>query len=642
MWTSLGSPRSLPRSRSWGSRDLIGRKQESAALRGLLARNRLVSVTGAAGVGKSHLAARVVLPMPMGLWESLVQVRWHGPGAAEPGALLTELARTLSGGALGGEAMGMAGVLRRLAAAPTLLFLDDVDPVQPECVGIVQQVLMAVPTLRVLVTSRQALGLGDERVLRLPPLSTGGTGDGRAPAVDLFVDRVRTAVRDFPVDSADLDHATAICRAVEGVPLAIELAAEQTAHFTLSELAKRLEEHQGWLSSPYPVLRRHRSLREAIGATYVLCEPVLRIVWGRISILNGWFTEGTAVLMCGGEGVDPALIPGCLARLTAMGVLDCPGEPGGARRARYRLTRAAREFGAERLSQAGEFPVAAERRLVHCRSVATVAENLWSTGSQPQAVWLAEEELADLDSTMRYAVEHGHQVEAALETVVNLWFLWAVYGRAEEGRGYLLQLLPLCEPEHPLVARGLWLAAWLTAGSDPDGAAELLRSAWPAAVLAGDDAAVGRIAHVQGLLAMDDRDAEGAAGHFQEAASTVPPGSPGGPSPALSLAALALAQSGFAPAAAKRSARLACAEAASRGDAWAAVLARYAAALADHRLGRSGRAWRRAQRALATLHGEAYNPDIAIALRELITAIESGAPARPSVPPMPLPTPVRA
>ncbi|WP_156722334.1 ATP-binding protein [Streptomyces apocyni] len=656
MWNRVGAP-------------LLGRERESGSLERLLVEHRAVTVVGGAGVGKSRLAADTLAAMTGGPWQRVVRVRWDGHGRATPGVLASEVCQALTGRRPRREADvgGLAGQLPG-PCPRVLLFLDDVDPVHAECTGVVQRLLMAVPTLRVLVTSRRALGLGDERVLRLAPLSTevapgetagdertgsgpagdertgnGPAGDepagarGRAPAVELFLARARAVVRDFRADDAALRDVAAICRAVEGVPLAIELAARQVTQYPVGQLAELVERRQCWLSNPHAAIRRHRSLRDAVGASYVLGERAVRAVWGRASVFAGDFEESTAVFVCAGGGVEPHQVPGCLAQLAAMAVLEPVCDPGGLRRPRYRMTRAARDFGAERLAEAGEFAVAAERRTLHCQRVAAVAESLWSAGCQSQAVRLVQAEQDDLRTLVHEAPTRADDAAAALEAVLNLWFWWAVHDTAEEGRGLLLRLLPRCPPDSPLVARGLWLAAWLTAVSDPREARDLLGRAWPAAVLAGDDATVGRIAHVQGVLALHRGDERAAAAHFQEAARTIPATAPGGPAPAVSLAALALAQSGFAPGAAWASARRALAQPGIEGDAWACVVARYARAYVDHQQGRSGRAWHRARRVLAALDESLPAPCGVVALRQLIADIEAGAGAHGRAPRLTLP-----
>ncbi|MEU5362185.1 hypothetical protein ABZ354_01520 [Streptomyces sp. NPDC005925] len=629
MWTRMVGPELLLASGEEGH-GLVGRDTESRTLRELLRCHRLVTVTGPAGVGKSRLAAAVVDETRDARWQHVVRVRWRGRGRAAPGALAATVVRSVSGVRPRRDPVSVDAALRALPGERNLLFLDDVDPAHEECVGLVQRLLMTVPGLRVLVTARRPLGLGDERVLRVGTLGT-RRSPGEAehgPAVELFLARARAGVAGFHAEGAELDAVTEICETLEGVPLAIELAAAQLDRHRPAELARLLRRRQCWLAAPRAPLRRHRSLREAVGASYVLCDRTVRVVWGRASSFAGPFTEGTAVFLCAGGGVEPHDVPGALARLAAIGVLEPTADPGGVRRPRYRMRRAARDFGAERLREAGEFPVAVERLMAHSRRVASVAENLWNTGCQSQAVRLVRDEADDVTAMVEYALQHTEHAEAALGVVVDLWFWWAVYGGEEQGGDYLLRLLPLCDADDPAVVRGLWLAAWLAVGRDPQTARTLLGRAWPAAVLAGDDATVGRIAHVQGMLALHAGDVRSAAEHFGEAAETIPPYAPGGPSPALGLAVRAVAQAAFAPGAARRSARRALRLPEIRHDTWACLVARYACAFVDHQAGRGGRARRRARRALATLDPALPAPHGSTALRRLITDIESGTAPR--------------
>ncbi|MFJ5774982.1 ATP-binding protein [Streptomyces sp. NPDC093094] len=622
---------------------LVGRNRETVLLGELLAAHRLVTVTGAPGVGKSGLAATVCAGTAGGPWRRVVRVRWPGTGT---GGLAAEIARVLdegepaavadggrapAGGAADSSFPGLARALRAAARqGPVLLFLDDVDPVHTACTGLVQRLLMAVPGVRMLVTSRAPLGLGDEHVLRLAPLRTEARDDDEgtvAPAARLFLERARGK---GPFEQAAVHE---VCRLLEGLPLAVELAAGQTGRHSVEELARLLRRHQVWLSGPRPgAPRRHRSLRSAIASAYAPHERAVRAVWARASVFAGSFAESAAVFLCAGGGVAPHEVPGALARLAAIGVLRPDGDPAGVHRPRYRMTRAARDFGAERLHAAGEHAVAVERLVTHSRRVAEVAEDLWGAGSQRQAVRLLAEEQDDLMAVARHALDRPEHTEAALETMVGLWFWWVVYDHADEGRDLLLTLLRRCDPDSPQAVRAQWLAAWLTASGDPRGARSLLGRAWPAAMLAGDDAALGRIAHVQGMLALREHDAVAAAAHFREAADTVPAHAPGGPSAAVSLAALAVAESAFDPAAARRSARRALSHPDVREDTWACLLARYARAVVDHRHGRRGRAWHRARRALAALDLELPAPLPAphgcAALHGLIADIESGAAGR--------------
>ncbi|MEU6660039.1 hypothetical protein [Streptomyces sp. NPDC046821] len=632
VWTLMGGD-GVPSADGDGTpARLVGREHESETLHTLLEKQRLVTVAGGVGVGKSRLAADAVAEAAARRpGTRLMLVRW--PEAGQPGAPESLTAAVIEAAA-GIRGRRGATLADRLRATDVLLFLDDIDPVHAECVGLVQTLLEFVPTLRVLVTARRPLGLGAETVLRLKPLAVEPpAGQRTAPAVELFLETAAAVREGFTADGADLRAVADICRSLGGLPLAVELAARQVVNGGgreavnggVRELAGRLRERQCWLSAPDMAVPRHRSLRDAVAAAYVLCDRDERIVWARASILPGAFDESTAAFVCAGGGLEPARVPACLARLAAIGVLTPVRDPGGIREPRYRMTLVAHDFGGERLREAREFEVAAERRAIHFQRVAALAENLWSLGSQPQAVRLVMEEAEGLSAMLAYAPRQPELAAAALESVLNLWFWWAVYDRVDEGRRHLLRLLPMCREDGLLTARGLCLTAWLTAYGDPYGASELLRHAWPAAVLAGDDATIGRIAHVQGMLALHRGDLERATEQFQEAARTIPPQAPGGLSPVVSLAALAVTQAGRTPRAARRSARSALRQPGIRGDAWACLVARYAQAFVDQSDGRSARARQRAHRALAALDDRLPAPHGCRALRDLLTDIDRGS-----------------
>src|SRR3954447_8618152 len=265
----VGSPVAPPAPDGGSACDLVGRERESAALERLLTEHHLVTLTGRGGVGKSKLAAAVAGRM-RGPWRRVVRVRWRGNGPGMPGELAAAVHRSLTGRRPQHGQADFSRLSRQLPATGVLLLLDDIDPVQRESIGVVQRLRVAMPGLRLLVTSRQALGLGEERVLTVGPLAT-DAGGGRA-AVELFLCRARAAVDGFRVDGTNEGAVAAICRSLEGVPHAIELAAEQVAHRPVEELAELLERHQCWLRGEFPVLRRHRSVRATVGSSYALCE----------------------------------------------------------------------------------------------------------------------------------------------------------------------------------------------------------------------------------------------------------------------------------------------------------------------------------------------------------------------------------
>ncbi|MFE0734763.1 ATP-binding protein [Streptomyces sp. NPDC058855] len=617
---------------------LVGREAETAALRAALAAHRLVTVTGAAGVGKSRLALAAVAVPEAGPRPAVIRVRWHDGVPAGPWAFAARIARALDAAT---EVPGrtaspdLATAVRSVIGGELLLVLDDVDPVHADCTRLAQSLLMSLPDLRVLVTARRPLGLGAEHVLRLGPLPTDPPAAGLSPAAALFHARALRHGRIAPGDRHAVDR---VCALVEGVPLALELAAAQLEHTSVNGLVARLAHGQCWLTAPGPgtAVQRHRSVRASLGAVHTLCAPAVRAVWRGLSVFAGSFTEQAASFVCESTGLTAEDVPRALAELTANGVLDRQGEHGAVCEPRYQLARAARDFGTERLAAAGEAPALEERHARHCRSVAAVAETLWNTGLQQQAVRLVHDELPDLEDLLGRAAHRPDRADIALETALHLWFWWVTRQRARDGAGHLLALLPLLPADSHQAARGQWLAGWLTAGADPVTARALLDRAWTTAVLTGDDALVGRVAHAHGTLAWRRGDLLAAAGHYRHAADTVPDHAPGGPTRMVSLAALAVVQSHFAPARASRTARRALAQPSACHDTWAVALAQYARALTDHRSGRTARARHRARRALSQLAARLDAPQAHSALSRLLDHLESGSspfpPGRPRLP----------
>ncbi|MEU5579051.1 AAA family ATPase [Streptomyces huasconensis] len=654
---------------------LVGRAEELAALRRLLAQGRLVTVVGGAGMGKSLLVEHVAAAVGGSLPDGVVRVRWWDGGRTRRRTVVQTVAEVLDGEvgpgedsagpsdsvglAGGGAAVGAAQIAACLRSRRMLLVLDDFDPVRVECVRLVRALLEEAPEVRVLAAGRHPLGLGDETVLRLGPLAVAGdAGQGvrspadadagtyadvsseAGPAVVLFLERVRAArrgstragldpgpagtgddlssyARTGPAprpgagtrpdgDPPDLRAAREICRRLEGVPLAIELAAAQAVDRSLGRLARMLESGQGWLAARGAPLRRHRSLRAAVGSGYALCGTAERTVWARLSVFAGDFDEDAAVFVCGGGGLGAQDVPAALARLVLASVVEPVHDPGGVLTPRFRMSAAVREFGAERLRSAGEAAAAISRHLYWHGHVASTAHHLWSTGLHEQATALVRDGEADLCAALTRQPSGADQASMALALAVDLWFWWALCGNAREGREHLLRLLPLGRTDTPVCGQALWLAGWLAVCTGSPDAADLLGQAWRVALLAGDDATVGRVCHVLGALALDEGRTERAIAHLREAADTIPAHAEHGPPAAVSWALLAVAQAQAGrPRDARRSVRRALAGSQPRHDLWTRCMTQYAQALVDHLRGRRSRAWRRAHKALAGAIGMA-------------------------------------
>ncbi|MFJ3895494.1 hypothetical protein [Streptomyces sp. NPDC090083] len=587
---------------------LIGRDAEREQLRLLLGSHRLVTVTGAAGMGKSALAAEAAGQLPgrvVGLRPSRKPV---GATAADRDALHEACADASTSG--------------------TLVFLDGADTARRECVRRVQAALSQVPHLRFLVTSRRPLGLGEEYVVRLGPLADATEqGSGRTASVELF-HALAQAVTGRPVPEDEHPTVSLVCRELEGRPLALELAAAQLREISLYELGERLAQGQCWLSGPTSGHPGHRSLRAAFTQDFVASPAAARAVWARASILSGFFTADDAVLVCTGGGITAQAVPALLADLALQHVLETQSDPLLLHPPRYRMTRAVREYGLQQLRETGELDIATERRWSQARHLVTTSARLWDYGDQHEAVRIVLEHGESLTEALEHAMSHPDTAQDALAGVVALWFWWTEHEKLETGLAYLNHLLAGRAPDRT-TARALWLAAWLSAAADPEQAQRFLTMAWPEAVRAGDDALIGRIAHVQGVIALHCNAPQTAARHFQDAADLIPPHAPGGPSHLVSAAEMALAQTRYSLQTAHRTTRRLLAQPDICGDAHALSLARLARALVDRHSGRPQRARRRAHRALTDISRNLPTPRVEGELHRLIEDIDNGHPQPP-------------
>ncbi|ARF58947.1 ATP-binding protein [Streptomyces gilvosporeus] len=646
--------------------EVVGRAVEHEQVSGLLDDSCLVTITGAAGVGKSVLARAVLderlarqggTVVRVGCWDGLAEGGLTGalaeaaglPATALPQALKEQGgtpvtgARTVARGASHpyepprprprptGSAT-VAALAAHCAEQRATLLLDDCDPLLDECAQLVRRLLRAEPTLRVVATSRRALGLPVERVVEIPPLPV-TLGEGIAgPAVELLATRAESAAPELLV---------AVCEALEGSPLAIALAARQLDRMSLSQLAAQVAA-DGPLSYSGPApTARHTSLYAAHAAGYALCSPTDRRVWARLSVLPGDFDPWLAGCVCASSDVPSPEIDASLERLRRASVLERVregnGAPSDARTAlppRYRLPRGARDFGRAQLREAGEESAALRRFRQACAALAAEAQIAWQGPDQQIAVCLVEDEQHNLDAALTRPPQDADDALSALEIAVSLWFQWGACGYRREGRAHLDRLLLLSRGDTPLRARALWLAGWLAAQEHAPGAAEtLLEQAWAAAVMHADADGLARIAHAHGVLALYREDTGAAVSCFEEASEHRSRDAWFGPGPAHSRALLAIALSTVDAEAARDAARHAWESRRSDGDFWLYSTVLYARALTERAHGRPDAALRACRKALAAkkLVGDplfiAGARHLLDGLRHEVRAARKGAPA---------------
>lgn len=421
----------------------VGRADELARLLDLVACERLVTLTGPGGMGKTRLALRLAegltFDMPGRIWVvELDEIR-------HPGLVPEAIARALG---LDERADPLNGAIERLGEEPALLILDNCEHLRAACAAAVQRLLRACPELTVVATSREALRAGGEAVWPVPPLGLpGAAGVDRDPvtadAVALFLERVRRFRPAFAPDPEALSVVAAICRRLDGMPLAIELAAAR-ARLVPPELLLRQIDDQLALAGPpeaeAPV--RLQSLRAAADWSYGLLGARERVLLRRLSAFVGGWTLQAAEAVCadpdGGELARGEVLGG-LADLFDKSLVEVSDAPGGAR---YRLLEPIRQYAAELLEQAGEAAARRQRHAAYFVELAEAAAPRLRGADQRRWIATLERELPNLRAALdwlaaRQDVAHCLRLAGALS-----WF-WNQRGYWLEGYERLAAALAL-------------------------------------------------------------------------------------------------------------------------------------------------------------------------------------------------------
>jgi len=442
----------------------VGRRHELAAVRRLFTASRVVTLTGAGGVGKTRLALRAASEMQRGFSGGVHLVRL---GSLEDPRLLPKTVGAAFG--LRDEAVQPIDRLADfLAEQNVLLLLDNCEHVADACAVLVGKLLAAAPGLRVLATSRQRLGVEGEHLLPVEPFSL-PPGDGEHDpaggiagydAVSLFSDRAAAVAPRFELTPENRALVAEICRRLDGVPLAIELAAVWLRVLSLPELSDRLDT-LAWLGDgPRTAPARQRGLEALIDWSYQLCSPAERALWVRLSVFRDGFDLAAAEAVCAGDGVEPAEVVRLLADLVDKSVLIRDGDTFG-RAARYRMLGMLAQFGAERLTESGSAEALAARHGDYYRSLAREYAAREFSAVQLRWILRLRREHANLRAALESCLAAGNTV-AALEMGADLATYCLAGGHLAEGREWLDRALSLDSSDGSERARAL--GAWLKLG----------------------------------------------------------------------------------------------------------------------------------------------------------------------------------
>jgi predicted ATPase/DNA-binding CsgD family transcriptional regulator len=468
----------------------VGRRSELAAIRVALGGARLVTLCGPGGIGKTRLAVRAAWQARRafgdGVW--LVELA----SLRDPALLAAEVARAV--GLLDQSAgWAVATLSEHLAGRQTLLVLDNCEHLLDACAVLASAVLRACPGVRMLATSRQVLGITGEVTFTVPPLSVPDAGGVRPPekllqfeAVRLFAERGAAVLPGFGIDAANGRAVAELCVRLEGIPLAVELAAVRLRALSPEQILGRLADRFGLLSAGDPADPRHRTLEATLAWSYDLLPPPEQALWRRASVFAGSFDLDAAEAVCAGDGVAAGAVVDLVDQLVAKSILrrSAGGDP-----ARYRMLDTVREYGQQRLRETGGVQTLSRRHRDFYARLAALRDAL----GPRQLEWI---DALDADhENVRAALEHrgGETAEAAagLAMACDLWLYWESRGHLTEGRRHMEALLLQVDSPCPLRTRGLWAAGYLalTQGDAP-AAGRLLEAALLAAESQGDAEAV--------------------------------------------------------------------------------------------------------------------------------------------------------
>ncbi|MEU6252888.1 AAA family ATPase [Streptomyces sp. NPDC047043] len=463
----------------------VGRTAELAGLTRALDAARLVTVTGAGGVGKSRLAARAAARCAPrdGVWRvELAPVR--DPEFVDH-ALVAALGLTDHTTRLPRETL-----LAHLAERQLLLVLDGFEHLVDACAGLVGELLRRVPGLRVLAAGRRPLAVAGERVFPLAPL-------GEDEAVALFADRAQR----HGVAAGEDPAVREVCRRLDGIPLAVELAAGRLRALSPGQLLERLDDRFRLLTGGgRDAPPRHRTLRTAIGWSHELCTPQERLLWSRLSVFAGRFDLEAVEYVCSGHGLAADDVLDVLTELLAQSVVAREETPTGVR---YRMLDTVRAYGADWLEATGDALRLRRRHRDWYLGLATWCELDWFSPRQAEVAARVEAELPNLRCALEHCLSEPDEAHLGQYLAGSLWFYWAGCGRLSEGRHWLEQVVQQDSGHEQSRLKALWVLGYVAIlQGDTVPALAALQECREEAERAADPTAVAYAEHRSGCLAL--------------------------------------------------------------------------------------------------------------------------------------------
>ncbi|WP_242613067.1 ATP-binding protein [Herbihabitans rhizosphaerae] len=470
----------------------VGRREEVAELRRLIGDNRLVMLTGPGGVGKTRLAGQVMDQVMRAFGDGVVFV---GLAELRDDALLATLVADRLGLHDQSDRPTLQSVLEFLRERRILLVLDNCEHLVEACAAFAFAVIADCPEVVVLATGRQSLGVAGERILPLAPLEISGD------AVNLFVDRARAVAPAFERTADNEADLRRIAERLDGLPLAIELAAARIRSLSPGQIAKRLSSRLTLLTSGARTApERQQTLRDTIEWSFELCSPAEQAVWAQASVFAGTFDINAAAAVCAGPDVDGDVLD-IIDGLLDKSVLQ---REDGADRVRYRMLETLREYGRERLAERGDEERVARRHRDWFDQLTATADAEWVSPKQVEWAARLRADHANIRAALGWSLAHPGEAGVALRMACRLDEYWAeVRGLSAEAQLWLDRALAAAPADHPNRPFAVTVAAlysmWLTKLDDTD---ERLTVAAELAAASDDDVLDGYITYVRARESM--------------------------------------------------------------------------------------------------------------------------------------------
>lgn len=433
----------------------VGREADAVEVGELMDEARLVTIAGPGGAGKTSLAVETARRRaerhPDGSWLVELAPVSDGEGVVNAVAAALEIDRAAGFRTMTQEERSLqATIVDHLRGRGSLVILDNCEHVVDDAARLAAEVLTRCPEVRIVATSREQLGVPGEVVWRIPPLDVGGDSvAGRSPAATLFVERAAAAGGPSSWSAADREAVGRVVRRLDGLPLAIELAAARSRSLRVADIAERLDDALGLLTTGSRVAgERQQTLRATIDWSHRLLSEEERAVFRRLAMFGGSFDLAAAEAISAGPGVERYAVVDVIDRLVGQSMVVSHGGT-------FSLLETIRGFAVERLAEAGETDRVGAAMLGHYASVAARLEPQLRTSTQLDVLSTLDGALPNIRSALGWAATND--AAGGLALVTDLTWYWYLRGLRREGRRWAEILLGAAD-DPATVVRGRALA----------------------------------------------------------------------------------------------------------------------------------------------------------------------------------------